>query len=423
MIYEYARISNGKFTGGLYTTDTLSFSTTLEDIVSAGDIVVPLSKAVINMGSGEEPVYRDPLQSELDNKVDTLEQATKPIYTWELGASDGVPMLDANMEVIKENLSPTTLTYMGKWNALTNTPFLTDGSGNVGERYEVSGLPDDLLTSVELGVGNILSVRNGNTISYREYDTGSRWVCSGDIGLSESQKGILETAIKSIKEYELRVSQTDIVVDTATPKSIQLSSPDNPRPEYMILDNGGLPGIKLGQVSGELRLDATNSPVGKYVVVAIVTGTLGRSLPVEIGIDVVFTPPHITLDAPWDVDTSTRQAWYNAKTVISADLRELTLNACTVTTRTWSSKYKGLETDPYMEIRINGVAMARFTLKGRATTEIPETIIPVVSGEVSEVEIWYYSGQWDKWSTSKDYGYIALCDDLTFTYAGSIIRE
>lgn len=68
------------------------------------------------------------LQAALDAKVDDSEK----------GANNGVATLDATGKVPASQLNVTGMTYKGTWNANTDTPPLTDGSGTTGDTYAVS---------------------------------------------------------------------------------------------------------------------------------------------------------------------------------------------------------------------------------------------------------------------------------------------
>lgn len=56
----------------------------------------------------------------------------------EKGAALGVATLDADGKVPASQLTSSAVEYKGTWNALTNFPFLVDGSGDVGDTYLVA---------------------------------------------------------------------------------------------------------------------------------------------------------------------------------------------------------------------------------------------------------------------------------------------
>ncbi len=64
--------------------------------------------------------------------------ASLNILTWAIGAANGVAPLDAGTKIPVAYLPNTVMLYLGNWNASTNTPTLTDGTGVNGDLYRVS---------------------------------------------------------------------------------------------------------------------------------------------------------------------------------------------------------------------------------------------------------------------------------------------
>ncbi|MEI6092790.1 MAG: hypothetical protein WCQ47_03810, partial [bacterium] len=52
-----------------------------------------------------------------------------------LGAANGVATLDSGGKVPVSQLPSSVVTYLGTWNAATNTPTLTNGVGDAGDMY------------------------------------------------------------------------------------------------------------------------------------------------------------------------------------------------------------------------------------------------------------------------------------------------
>ena len=52
-----------------------------------------------------------------------------------LGAANGVATLDAYGKVPLSQLPASVVTYLGTWNAATNTPTLANGTGDIGDLY------------------------------------------------------------------------------------------------------------------------------------------------------------------------------------------------------------------------------------------------------------------------------------------------
>lgn len=53
----------------------------------------------------------------------------------EMATPDGVATLDSNGKILANQLPETVMDYLGTWNASTNTPTISDGTGNSGDIY------------------------------------------------------------------------------------------------------------------------------------------------------------------------------------------------------------------------------------------------------------------------------------------------
>ena len=82
-----------------------------------------------------------------------------------LGAANGVATLDSNGKVPLSQLPASVVTYLGTWNAATNTPTLANGTGDIGDLYicNVAG-------TVNFGAGPI-TFAVGDWVIYN----GSQW--------------------------------------------------------------------------------------------------------------------------------------------------------------------------------------------------------------------------------------------------------
>lgn len=65
---------------------------------------------------------------------------------------------------------PDPMEYKGSWNATTNTPALTDGTGNNGDVYRVSVAGTQFTPSIQFKVGDRV-VYDGSTGKYEKWDT------------------------------------------------------------------------------------------------------------------------------------------------------------------------------------------------------------------------------------------------------------
>jgi hypothetical protein len=101
-----------------------------------------------------------------------------------LGAANGVATLDALGKVPLSQLPASVVTYLGTWNAATNTPTLTNGTGDVGDLYicNVAG-------TVNFGAGPI-TFASGDWVIYN----GSQWQKSAGSSGTVTSVGLASTA-------------------------------------------------------------------------------------------------------------------------------------------------------------------------------------------------------------------------------------
>lgn len=92
------------------------------------------------------------LQGELNDKIDVSEK----------GANNGVATLDNNGKIPVSQVSAGVFVYKGIWNASTNTPTLTNGTGTNGWIYKVNGAG-----TVNFGAGNI-TFAGGEFVRYND---------------------------------------------------------------------------------------------------------------------------------------------------------------------------------------------------------------------------------------------------------------
>jgi hypothetical protein len=141
------------------------------------------------------------------SNVDNTSDANKPVSTaqqtaldlkvddTEKGAANGVATLDANSQLTTSQIPSSIasgLTYLGSWNADTNTPTLSDGSGSAGEYYKVSTAGTTEIDGISSwGVGDwIISsdtawdrIAQTETVSSVAGKTGTVTLVKGDVGL------------------------------------------------------------------------------------------------------------------------------------------------------------------------------------------------------------------------------------------------
>lgn len=123
------------------------------------------------------------LQTELDSATAVVNDVADLITlsgvaanATNLGTFSGAIIPDAStvkgaiqsLETFVEGL-PDPMEYKGLWNATTNSPALTDGSGNNGDVYQVSTAGTQFTPSITFAVGDKV-VYNGTTAKYEKWD-------------------------------------------------------------------------------------------------------------------------------------------------------------------------------------------------------------------------------------------------------------
>lgn len=281
---EYSRIVSGLFTAIRYTDEQLRFGATIADVLASGDEIYPVVEAAPNTGTPESPVFRSPLQVEIDNKVTGVADLAKPLYERQLGAVNGVATLDDNGDVPQNQLPDEVVEYLGTWDPRSNTPELVDGTGNIGDSYKVHEDVGNTDFEISLG-GEEIKVRGGMTIIYRSEDgtnESGRYAVQGSLGLSQEDRFLLENSMQTVKAYTVECIPADPAATTGDVILAQVTSANNPYPEFTLVDNGGLSSVSLNAMSGELRIDSTGETAGTYDIQVQVGGNLGQTDPVTI---------------------------------------------------------------------------------------------------------------------------------------------
>lgn len=94
MSHLYARVVGGKFTPIRYTASDLRYNQTLNNIISRGDSVYPIIGELLNTGTAQSPIYRDPLAEEIDNQICTLADLSEVITITPPGGGGDVNTID-----------------------------------------------------------------------------------------------------------------------------------------------------------------------------------------------------------------------------------------------------------------------------------------------------------------------------------------
>lgn len=119
---------------------------------------------------------------------------------------------------------PDPMEYKGLWDASTNTPALTDGTGNNGDVYQVSVAGTQFTPSISFEVGD-KAVYNGATAKYE------KWDMTDSVISVNGQSGIVVLDSDDIAEGSVNLyftdgrAQTAAVVDsTAGAETVQAAS-------------------------------------------------------------------------------------------------------------------------------------------------------------------------------------------------------
>ena len=148
---------------------------------------VTLTKASVGLGNVDNT-------SDVNKPVSTAQQTALNLKenTANKNVASGYAGLDSSGKILSSQLPITGTSYKGTWNASTNTPVLTSGSGNAGDYYMVSVSGSTTLNSINVWRVNDWAVFNGtawlrvvnseSVTSVNSY-TGSVVLAKGDVGL------------------------------------------------------------------------------------------------------------------------------------------------------------------------------------------------------------------------------------------------
>lgn len=175
--FDWSKITSGKPTtlSGYGITDASPLNTTLSD-ASASDTLP---------ATGSETLV---------TKIQALRNNVKSIQN-KIGANNGIAQLDGGGKVPTSQLPAAViggLNYQGTWNASTNSPAITSGSGTKGYYYKVATAGNTTIDgNNDWGVGDWI-VFNGTTwdkvdnvdlVSSVAGKTGAVTLVKGDVGL------------------------------------------------------------------------------------------------------------------------------------------------------------------------------------------------------------------------------------------------
>lgn len=173
------------------TTNATAISDHLADTVDAHDASAISNIPSGNLAATDQQSVNNELQSDIDSRIPSSEK----------GANSGVATLDSGGKVPAAQLPSTVMSYLGVWNATTNTPTLIDGTGDTGDVYRVS-----VAGTQDLGSGNI-TFGVGDWVIYN----GTIWEKSSNSDAVVSVNGY--TGVVSLVKADIGLSNVDNTSD------------------------------------------------------------------------------------------------------------------------------------------------------------------------------------------------------------------
>lgn len=152
MSNQYFRVNYSAAAGGDISADQVEYDNAISGL-TADNVQDAIDEVQGNVES--EAIARQNADATLQDNIDDEEAAR-------IAA-------DQDLQDQIDNL-PDPMEYKGLWNATTNSPALTDGTGNNGDVYYVSVAGTQFTPAITFNVGD-KAVYNGNTAKYEKWDT------------------------------------------------------------------------------------------------------------------------------------------------------------------------------------------------------------------------------------------------------------
>lgn len=163
--------------------------------VPAGTIAATDVQAAINELDGDVQTVQTGLTNHINDTTDAHDaSAISVVPTGNLAADDAQEAfveLQTNIDSLQTQINalPDPMEYKGTWNASTNTPTLTDGTGNNGDVYYVTTAGTQFSPAITFDVGDKV-VYNGATSKYEKWDmTDAVSAVFGRTGAVSAQNG------------------------------------------------------------------------------------------------------------------------------------------------------------------------------------------------------------------------------------------
>lgn len=155
-------LSNTQTSSSVVVTATngpLTGTSTSIPAVNSTNAGVMTPTMLTDLGNKIEGVAWGDVTGTLSNQTDLQTALDAKIPLTQKGINNGVATLGADGKVPASQLNLTALNYLGTWNANTNTPGISDGSGSAGDMYAVS--VGGTWNSITFGAGDFV-IYNGS---------------------------------------------------------------------------------------------------------------------------------------------------------------------------------------------------------------------------------------------------------------------
>jgi len=157
----------------------------------------------------------------------------------QLGANNGIATLDGGGKVPVSQLPSSIMTYEGVWNATTNSPALSDGTGDAGQVYRVS-----VAGSQNLGSGSI----SFDVGDYAIYNSSGTWEKSDTTDAVASVNG--QTGIVVLDADDIAEGTNVYFTDERAQDAIGAMVADSSKVSLTYVD--GTPSLTADIIAGSL---------------------------------------------------------------------------------------------------------------------------------------------------------------------------
>ena len=169
--------------------------------------------------------------------------------------------------------------------------------------------------------------------------------------------------------------------------------------------------LYMSDIADELGIASAGLMLGDPRVRALAGKLSG---PIYIS-DLYGTSNTISVSVPWSNSNDNEYTTTRVAEVVNAKISELIITGGSINVNK-HSRYQSNTESAKFQLRINGSTVYELTLKSPGDTVLPRTEIPVDPSITSLVEIYYFNGDWERYSTDHSYGYPGKTEGSLFTY-------